>query len=216
MDRSGKTEKKKIRDKKYSRRDFLISSGTLVTGGILRPYASTKLFAKTLDKIPAKNSYPLSKGYLAYNSELCSGCQSCMIACSLVNEGLVNLSLSRIQITRTLFHDYPNDMQAFACKQCPEPMCVIECPVGACYINTDKGNVRMIDADKCIGCGTCLKACPYTLHRIVWDTRKDKALKCDLCAEASFFDKEGGPFGSQACVETCPQGALRLVSKTPD
>lgn len=213
MDQSGEPEKKKVRDRKYSRRDFLICSGTLVAGGILSPYASSEIFAGALGKSPIKKPYPNSKGYLEFNSRLCSGCQSCMIACSLVHEGVASLSLSRIQITRTLFRDYPGDMQAFACQQCPEPMCVIKCPSGACYVNREKGNVRMIDADKCIGCGTCLEACPYSPHRILWDTRNNKALKCDLCAEAPFLDKEGGPSGSQACVETCPQGALTFTSR---
>ena len=162
-----------------------------------------------------KNPYSLSKGYLVYDSRLCAGCQSCMLACSLVHEGAASTSLSRIQVSRAVLAKYPYDIQMSVCRQCPEPMCVKNCPTGACHVSEANGNVRMIDADKCIGCQTCLKACPYSPHRTIWNPAAKKSTKCDLCADAPYFSKPGGPSGAQACVTTCPMGALKLVAELP-
>jgi Fe-S-cluster-containing dehydrogenase component len=94
-------------------------------------------------------------------------------------------------------------------------MCVENCPTGACHIDKANGNVRMTDAAKCVGCGTCLNSCPHSPHRTIWNPTANKATKCDLCANAPYFSKKGGPSGNQACVTTCPMGALKLVAELP-
>jgi protein NrfC len=212
MARGNKSSNKNAEKKKFSRRDFVVGSGTVLAGGALTAYTSTTALAAA----PAeKNQYPLSKGYLVYDSRLCSGCQSCMLACSLVHEGAASASLSRIQVSRAVLAQYPYDIQMSVCRQCPEPMCVKNCPTGACHVSEANGNVRMIDADRCIGCQTCLKACPYSPHRTIWNPVAKKSTKCDLCADAPYFSKPGGPSGAQACVTTCPMGALKLVAELP-
>lgn len=198
--------------KKYSRRAFVISSGTLVAGGALTASAPGTLAAEAK---PGKSEYPVSQGYLVYDSRQCSGCQSCMLTCSLVHEGEASTSRSRIQIARNVFHPYPQDIQIFVCRQCPEPMCVKNCPTGACHVSAAHGNVRMIDAAACIGCKTCIQVCPYIPHRTIFNVATKKSAKCDLCANAPFFSKKGGPSGDQACVTSCPAGALKLVTSLP-
>jgi protein NrfC len=44
---------------------------------------------------------------------------------------------------------------------------------------------------------------------------KKKSTKCDLCANARFWSKQGGPGGNQACVEICPVKALKIVKEAP-
>jgi len=196
--------------KKYSRRHFVAAGGTVLAGGALTSYAVAPATA------PVKASdYPQSTAYLVYDSRQCSGCQSCMLACSLVHEGEANLSLSRIQVTRSVLTRYPYDIQIAVCRQCPEPLCVANCPTGACHIDTGNGNVRRIDESKCIGCQTCLKSCPFMPHRTVWKPAVSKATKCDLCTDSPYFSKPGGPSGEQACVVTCPMGAVKLVHELP-
>ena len=207
-----KTSKETAGKKKFSRRDFVVGSGTALAGGALTAYTPTTALAAAQS---GQTPYPLSKGYLVYDSRLCAGCQSCMLACSLVHEGAASTSLSRIQVSRAVLARYPYDITMSVCRQCPEPMCVKNCPTGACHVSEKNGNVRMIDADKCIGCGTCLKACPYSPHRTIWNPDAKKSTKCDLCADAPHFSKPGGPSGSQACVTTCPMGALKLVAELP-
>ncbi len=207
-----KASNESVNKKKFSRRDFVVGSGAVLAGGTLTACTSTTALGATQAE---KNAYPLSTGYLIYDSRRCAGCQSCMLACSLVHEGAASTSLSRIQISRAVLASYPYDITMSVCRQCPEPMCVKNCPTGACHVSEANGNVRMIDADKCIGCGTCLNACPYSPHRTIWNPNAKKSTKCDLCADAPYFSKAGGPSGSQACVTTCPMGALKLVAQLP-
>jgi protein NrfC len=204
---------RKPEKKKFTRRDFVAGSGALIAGGALTvaaPEALSAASAKT-----GKTEYPLSKGYLVYDSRQCSGCQSCMLTCSLVHDGEASASRSRIQVARNVFNPYPVDIQIFVCRQCPEPLCVKHCPTGACHVSAANGNVRMIDAAKCVGCKKCISACPHIPHRTVFNVAANKSTKCDLCANTPYFSKKGGPFGAQACVTSCPAGALKLVASLP-
>lgn len=189
-----------------------MGGGTLVAGGALSAAMPGTLAAS---EEACEEKYPPSKGYLVYDSRHCSGCLSCMLICSLVHDGEPSTSRSRIQVDRNVFDPYPQDIRIFVCRQCPEPMCVKNCPTGACHISSEYGNVRMIDDDKCIGCKNCINACPYIPHRTVFNVASNKSMKCDLCANTPYFSRKGGPFGDQACVTTCPSGALKLVSSLP-
>jgi protein NrfC len=213
-------EYKKPRDQKKSmlRRDFLIGSSGAIAAGALSvcaPQSATAL-SRTAT-LPEEATYAASTGYLVYDSRLCLGCQSCMFACSMTHEGEGNPSLSRIQIIRDApsFTKYPYDIFMSLCRQCVAPLCVQNCPTGACHVDAANGNVRMIDESKCIGCRTCLSACPHRPHRTIWNPEKRKSTKCDLCAEAPYWDEQGGPSGKQACVEICPAKAIRLVKEAP-
>jgi len=224
MARGKKTVTKKAEGRKYSRRDFVVGGGAAIAAGAL--ISGTPITAAVATTIPlppttetvasaAKPTYAKSTGYLVYDSRRCAGCQSCMLACSLVHDGAASTSLSRIQVSRAVLTRYPYDIQISVCRQCPDPLCVENCPTGACHVDKANGNVRMTDAAKCIGCGACLTACPHSPHRTIWNPTTKKATKCDLCADAPFFSKKGGPSGSQACVVTCPMGALKLVAELP-
>ena len=215
MARGNKPEAKKSINRKFSRRDFVVGSGTVLAGGALTACAPATALAETTSIAAEKNPYAQSTGYLVYDSRRCAGCQSCMLACSLVHEGATSTSLSRIQVSRAVLTRYPYDIQIAVCRQCPDPMCVRNCPTGACHVSAANGNVRMIDSKKCIGCQTCLKACPFSPHRTIWNPEAKKSTKCDLCADSPYFSKKGGPSGNQACVTTCPMGALKLVAELP-
>jgi len=206
------SERSEGRGKKMDRREFLVGSGAALASGALA--ASVPGAAEASSK---KSSYSKSTGYIVYDSRLCLGCQSCMFACSLTHEGVANPSLSRIQIIRDApsFTKYPYDVVMSVCRQCVSPLCVQNCPTGACFIDKDNGNVRRIDQSKCIGCQKCIQACPHKPHRTIWDSVKRKSTKCDLCADAPYWNEKGGPDGKQACVETCPVNALKLVKKAP-
>ena len=208
-------ESKKADDRQRSilRRDFLFGSGVAIAAGALAVPAPV---ADTLTQM-ATRSYAASTGYLVYDSRLCLGCQSCMYACSMAHEGVASPSLSRIQIIKDApsFTKYPYDVAMAVCRQCVTPLCVQNCPTGACHVDEAHGNVRMIDQAKCIGCQRCLAACPQRPHRPVWNPAKRKSAKCNLCADAPFWSQAGGPAGHQACVETCAVKALKLVTEPP-
>jgi protein NrfC len=202
--------------KKYSRRDFLVTGGTVVAVDALIATTPAKAIAATSPS-PAAVKYPASKGYLTYDSKKCIGCTTCMLSCSLTHYGAQSLSLARIQIMQDSFGKFPNDLKMAPCRQCVTPPCVINCPVGAAYIDEKNGNVRRIDTKKCIGCKTCIKMCPQMPHRTVWNHTAKKSSKCDLCLDtALYWNEKGGPLGKQACVEACPMKAIKFVAVTPN
>lgn len=206
-----KSDKKKYGTTDYSRRNFLVGSGAAIAA--LAPVAAA---VPASSPSPAKNEYPASQGYLVYDSKKCAGCTTCMLACSLVHEGVQSLSLSRIQIIQDSFGRFPYDVKMAPCRQCVMPVCVDKCPVGAAHVDTENGNVRRIDSDKCIGCRTCLRMCPQQPHRPVWNHLKKKSMKCDLCLDTPHWKEQGGVAGKQACVESCPMKAIKFVTKTPN
>jgi Fe-S-cluster-containing dehydrogenase component len=73
----------------------------------------------------------------------------------------------------------------------------------------------VIDQTKCIGCKRCIQFCPQRPHRTVWNPYKNKSSKCDLCVDAPFWSKKGGPDGEPACVTSCPAKALKIVHEAP-
>lgn len=211
-----KAESEEVADKKtLTRRDFLVTGGAAVAVDAL--IATTPAKAAVPATPAAKGeTYPESKGYLVYDSKKCAGCTTCMLSCSLVHHGVQNLSLSRIQIMQDSFGKFPYDVKMAPCRQCATPPCVINCPVGAAFIDTKNGNVRRIDQKKCIGCKTCIAMCPQQPHRTVWNHVISKSSKCDLCIETPYWNEKGGPGGKQACVESCPMKAIKFVAQMPD
>lgn len=154
---------------------------------------------------------PEAKGYIFFDPKKCTACKSCMLACSLVHEGKLNLSLSRIQILGDPFGQYPTDITIAVCKQCKYPLCVEACNIGAIKADKEYLNVRMINEQECIGCKLCISACPFIPSMIVWNIKKQKASKCDLCKDAPFWSEKG----KQACIEVCPTRALKFSIETP-
>jgi Fe-S-cluster-containing dehydrogenase component len=135
---------KKKEEKTFSRRDFVKGSGTAIAGGALTVLATTTAAVAAQEQ----KDFPLSTKYLVYDSKHCAGCYGCMIACSMAHDGEVSFSLARIQMHRAVLNEYPEDIIMHVCKQCPEPLCVKYCPVGACHISAENGNIRMINAEK--------------------------------------------------------------------
>jgi protein NrfC len=214
MAESMKAEKNK---KKVLRREFLAGSGAAIAAGALAMGTTESVLLARPPAQASKPPFEASKGYIVYDSRLCLGCQSCMFACSMTHEGVANPSLSRIQIIRDApsFTKYPYDIVMSVCRQCVSPLCVQNCPTGACHVDAANGNVRRIDQSKCIGCKRCINSCPQRPHRTIWNSAKKKSTKCDLCADAPYWSQKGGPDGKQACIETCAAKALKLVSEAP-
>ena len=171
--------------------------------------------------VPA-DAIPPADGYLQVDIKKCQGCLSCMLACSLIHEGVEGLSLSRIRIMQDSFASFPDDLTIAQCRQCVDPACVKVCPTGALQADPRYGNVRIVNKEECIGCGLCFDACPYTPSRafLAPDKAYDdelKSRKCDLCANAPYHWDEagGGPDGKQACVAVCPVGAIVFTKEIP-
>lgn len=150
--------------------------------------------------------------FVKANPDLCIGCRTCMIGCVVAHEGLRIFEVDpdsytfnpRLHMVKTAKISAP-----VQCKHCESPACLAVCPENA-ITQDDKG--VFIHTDKCIGCKSCMVACPFGAIDMVplagqfqADGReKIVANKCDLCTGLP-----GGP----ACVRVCPTAALRLVKE---
>ena len=63
------------------------------------------------------------------------------------------------------------------------------------YINV--ATKPFLDYSRCIGCKTCITACPF--GGVGWDARTGTIMKCDWCG------------GEPQCVRICPTGAVQFV-----
>ena len=80
------------------------------------------------------------------------------------------------------------------CQQCTGAPCVEVCPTGASYRDEETGIV-LIDQENCIGCESCLSACPYGVRAL--NEAESVVGKCTLCKPLT--DKGELP----ACVKAC-------------
>ena len=139
---------------------------------------------------------------LKVNRARCTGCQRCEMMCTLQNDGASQPAAARIHV-----HDgfqfgsdwescdgiyYSCEWQIRACHMCTTALCQTSCPHGA-IVTMDDGT-RTVDPEKCVGCGTCVAACPW--HMPVVNTETHKSTKCVACGR---------------CADQCPNGALELI-----
>jgi len=120
----------------------------------------------------------------------CVGCKSCELACSFQQSG--EFAPSRSRITNEIFADEAQFITV-TCMQCDDPWCLKACPKAATVKSDDTGVVT-VDETRCVGCRTCVSACPFGMIKYLPTTQK--ADKCDLCG------------GTPECVTFCPTGCL--------
>ncbi|MDI6839650.1 MAG: 4Fe-4S dicluster domain-containing protein [bacterium] len=123
--------------------------------------------------------------------DYCVGCRSCVAACQSAFKGEGRIGISEIETMAYL---------PLACRHCEDPLCAKACPQEAITKDDKTGIVRRASF-LCIGCGSCIYACPFG----VLDSPliRHLAQKCDLCK-----DREDGP----RCVATCVSGALKFLT----
>ncbi|WP_072129049.1 4Fe-4S dicluster domain-containing protein [Kluyvera genomosp. 1] len=122
----------------------------------------------------------------------CIGCRTCEVACALEHQTNSSDFSPRLTVLKLNALSVP-----VMCHQCGNAPCISACPVGALYLGDDRVEA---DSSRCIGCQSCVVACPFGVISI---SQRMEIVKCDLCAE-----REHGP----ACVEVCPTSALRKIT----
>ena len=133
------------------------------------------------------------------DNRICIGCHACSVACKAENQ--VPLGVFRTWVKSVETGRYPGTRRHFQvtrCNHCHNPPCVAICPVGAMYRRPD--GIVDFDASRCIGCKSCLQACPY--EAIYTDPDSGTAAKCHYCAHRVDVGME------PACVVACPAHAL--------
>lgn len=203
-------EKNQDNSDMLSRRRFIFGLSAASTTIIVFGTTAYQLWKYGIDiwENSVKNfALPTANGYLIYDPALCTGCESCAVACTTFNYGKTNISLSNIHIMREpLLPSYENSYPLI-CGQCFEPACLVVCPVAALKIDrTNELNARVIEGTECIGCRRCSDSCAEKndVSRIKFDEDREISVKCNLCK------------GDPKCVKYCSNGALRYVTKLLD
>ncbi|HEX9926150.1 MAG TPA: 4Fe-4S dicluster domain-containing protein [Anaerolineae bacterium] len=143
----------------------------------------------------------------------CTGCNACTLACKVSNRlPHPDVLAKRLDSDAYTFVDQRQVEKAAGqtetcfvkrqCMHCQDPACVSACTVGALR-KTAAGPV-VYDAHKCIGCRYCQYACPFGVPAYEWENALGLIHKCQMCVERLEVARQ------PACVEACPNGALRF------
>lgn len=137
-------------------------------------------------------------GFIIDNRK-CIGCHACTTACK--SEHDVAVGVNRTYVKQVEKGEFPNTRRIFSvmrCNHCTDAPCVEICPVEALYTRED--GIVDFDNNRCIGCKSCMQACPYDALYI--DPENNTAAKCNYCAHRVEVGRE------PACVSVCPEHAI--------
>jgi len=129
----------------------------------------------------------------------CIGCHACTVACKAEHD--VPIGVYRTWVKYIEKGEFPNSRRYFLvnrCNHCDDAPCVAICPTKALYKRDD--GIVDFDANRCIGCKSCMQACPYDALYI--DPYSHTAAKCNYCAHRTELGME------PACVVVCPERAI--------
>ncbi|NOY63851.1 MAG: 4Fe-4S dicluster domain-containing protein [Nitrospirae bacterium] len=191
--------------------------------------------------IHVKATPPMEGVVFGYALDLsrCIGCRRCVYACVRENNPSRDVEIQWIRVLRLKKGEFdlekaehyyspelvPEDEYFYMpvqCQQCENPPCVKVCPVKATWKEPD--GIVVIDYNWCIGCRTCMAACPYRARKFNWNDpvipeeeintethylgnrprMKGVVEKCTFCIQRT---REGR---YPACVEACPVGARKF------
>jgi len=152
----------------------------------------------------------------------CIGCKACQVACSEWNDlrddvgtniGVYDNPADLSGQTWTLMRYFEVEpeqdhlewlIRKDGCMHCEDPGCLKACPSPGAIVKYSNGIVDFI-SEHCIGCGYCIKGCPFDIPRI--SPKDNKAYKCSLCSDRVSEGIE------PACVKACPTGAITFGPK---
>ncbi len=135
-----------------------------------------------------------------FEAARCLKCFSCEVACKQwhgIPAGSVKLRRV-MEVTTGTFPDVKRTFLSLSCKHCAKAPCIAACPGKAISRRAEDGIV-VVDSSKCIGCRTCLEACPFGIPQFGEDGTMQK---CDMCLDR--LETGQNPI----CAEICPTGAL--------
>ncbi len=197
-----------------TRREFLkvAGLGALGTGTLFLIGCGGPNEEASVDPVKRQVYAANAEGMIIGNPTRCVGCRRCELACTEYNEGKSQPSIARINVRRNWGFGQRGVQLGYwrgegrfgnhriiqdTCRQCPHPVpCQLACPYDAIEI-IPPVNARVINQEKCQGCRTCQRACPWGMT--TFDEELEKATKCHLCN------------GEPECVKACPSGALQYV-----
>lgn len=157
----------------------------------------------------------------------CDGCKKCTDACQAMHftepdrEWIKVYKMKDAETTAPYYFPKP-------CFHCDNPPCTKVCPVNATFKRQD--GIVLIDNERCIGCRSCMVACPYSTRFFNWShpeaqpesanviyspeksyPRKIGTVeKCDFCPDMIRQDK------MPACVSACSMDAIYFGDQNED
>jgi Fe-S-cluster-containing dehydrogenase component len=162
----------------------------------------------------------------------CATCYNCVVACKQEHFLPPRVYWNRILISESgKFPKVTKNAYPILCNHCKEASCAKVCPTGATHQRED-GIVEII-TNKCVGCRSCVVACPYQMRtyydhddkeyfpgqgftpleligKKLYPFQKGTVIKCNFCAErVDQGIKKGLKPGvdreaTPACVIACP------------
>jgi Fe-S-cluster-containing dehydrogenase component/formate-dependent nitrite reductase membrane component NrfD len=129
----------------------------------------------------------------------CIGCHACTVACK--EEHNIPVGVNRTWVKYIEKGRYPDTRRYFAvlrCNHCDDAPCIEICPTVALFRRPD--GIVDFDNQRCIGCKSCMQACPYDALYI--DPDRNTAAKCNF--NASRVEMGYKP----ACEVVCPTQAI--------
>ena len=153
----------------------------------------------------------------------CIGCKACQAACLEwnnlreevgINRGVYDNphDLTPNSWTLMRFTEWENPesgnlewlIRKDGCMHCADPGCLKACPSPGAIVQYNNGIVDFV-SENCIGCGYCVKGCPFNIPRI--SQADHKAYKCTLCSDRVSVGQ------APACAKACPTGAIVFGTK---
>lgn len=194
------------------RRKFLklgLAIAGVYAGGKILSLTSVIGTAHAAGGVEFVEKYPYNPHYsMVIRQSLCIDCEKCIDACRNTNHVPDYGYRTRILTKRYKGKlDKQVEFIPVLCNQCNDAPCVRACPTRATYKDPITGIVRM-ESRKCIGCKTCMLACPYDA-RYFSDTLR-AVDKCDFCWEERLSKGEN----LTGCSAACPTAARTFGNLT--
>lgn len=185
------------------RRKFL-KLGLTVTGvylgGTVLSLTSAVTANASTGVVPEPGKYPYNPHYtMVIREKLCVDCERCKEACVETNDVPVYGFRTTILERRRALADGEHEtiFMPVLCNHCNRPPCVRVCPTTATW-KDEKTGIVVMKPSRCIGCKTCMTACPYNARYFKEETRAVD--KCNFCFDTRLSKGKT----DTACVEACP------------
>lgn len=183
----------------FLRMGFAIT-GVYLAGSVLSITSAKNAFASRRHGVTEDREFPYSPHYsMVIREKFCIDCERCKAACVETNEVPAYGSRTDIlEIGADIKHGlHDATFMPILCNHCNVPPCVRVCPTTATWKDEVTGIVTM-NSKRCIGCKTCMTACPYNARYFKEETRAVD--KCDFCWDKRLSQGKT----DTACVEACP------------
>jgi Fe-S-cluster-containing dehydrogenase component/formate-dependent nitrite reductase membrane component NrfD len=133
------------------------------------------------------------------DQDSCIGCHACTVACKTEHDVPLGVNRTWVKyIEKGAWPDTTRQFSVMRCNHCADAPCVQICPTSALFTRSD--GIVDFDTGRCIGCKSCMQACPYDALYI--DPQEHTAQKCNYCVHRVEVGIE------PACVVVCPEQAI--------